>query len=424
MKRLVHYEPPSPGRLLRHVLERPELVREVRALAPAELGKLLDFVGLEGAGELVALATTAQLERVFDEDLWASERAGDDPVFDSKRFATWLEVLLEAGEEAVVRRLRELPEDFVTLAVARSLLVVDIDALGISLSEYPDELEPIEKALESLSYEEWEEFRLIARDQNVFDSLVAVLLALDREHHADLRRILERCAAMSQEFIADNGGLYDVLTSDEMLEADNRAVRDERRGAVGHVAPSDAKSFLELARRGLGDEASRDPVTRAYFRELVRSDVPQTSETELARILARATSAEAKARPGRTRRQPRKRLGSTDEAVPTSHTALTALEPSLLEVALGELREHDAPCYAERMEELAYLANVLVAGYSEGTRRLRPVEGLELAVTTCTRALEAALERAGTPGDRLRARELLTKTALDVWFRAGFRASR
>ncbi|HEX6273973.1 MAG TPA: DUF6178 family protein, partial [Polyangiaceae bacterium] len=290
MPRLVRYEPPSPGRLLRHVLERPELVREVRELRPAELGKLIDFVGLEGAGELVALATTEQLERVFDDDLWASERPGDEPHFDSKRFAVWLEVLLEAGEQAVVERLCELPEDFVTLAVARSMLVVDIDALGIALSDAEDELEPIEKALDSLHSEEWEEFRLIARDLSVFDSLFSVLMTLDREHHALLRRLLERCASMSQEFIADNGGLYDVLTSDEMLEADARAVRDVRRAAEGHVAPSDARSFLELARRGLGDTAERDPVTKAYFRELARENVAGTDQSELARLLATVTS--------------------------------------------------------------------------------------------------------------------------------------
>jgi hypothetical protein len=421
MEKLVRYETPSSARLLRHVLERPELVREVRSLAPAELGKLIDFVGLEGAGELVALATTSQLERVFDEDLWSSERAGDDPHFDSKRFRVWLEVLLEAGEEAVVRRLRELPEDFVTLAVARSMLVVDIDALGIALCDADDELEPIEKALESLSYEEWEEFRLIARDQSVFDSLLSVLMALDREHHALLRRILERCTAMSQETIADNGGLYDVLTSDEMLEVDARAVRDERRGAAGHVAPSDAKSFLELARRGLGDDRARDPVTRAYFRELARSDAPVASDTELARILARATSGDAEPRRARKGKASKRRLAATAGA---SETGLAAAESSLLEVALGELREHDAARYAERMEELAYLANVLVAGHSVGERRLRPVEALELAVATCGRALEAALERSGSAGDRLRARQHLETTPLDVWFRAGFRARR
>ena len=428
MEKLARYETPSPARLLRHVLERPELVREVRGLRPAELGKLIDFVGLEGAGELVALATTEQLERVFDEDLWASERLGEDPHFDAKRFGTWLDVLLEAGEEAVVRRLLELPEDFVTLAVARSMLVVDIDALGIALSEAPDELEPIGKALESLVYEEWEEFRLIARDPSVFESLSSVLMALDREHHAELRRILERCAAMSQEFIAYNGGLYDVLTSDEMLEGDARAVRDDRRAAEGHVAASDAKSFLELARRGLGDVRERDPVTRVYFRDLVRTDHAATSDNELARLLARVTAAEAP-----TRRAPK---GSRKRLTAKSDASLVRAETSTLEVALGALRDDEPERYAERMDELAYLANVLVAAHSVNGRRLRPIEALELAVATSNRGLERALDAsssarrnivdgAGAPStNTTAARELLVTTPLDVLFRSAWQAGR
>ncbi len=409
MPKLARYEAPSSGQLLRHVLERPEIVREVRELRPTELGKLIDFVGLEGAGELVALATTAQLERVFDEDLWTSARPGDDPDFDAKRFAVWLEVLLEAGEEAVVRRLLELPQDFVTLAVARSMLVVDIDALGVALSNDADELEPIEKALESLAYEEWEEFRLIARDQGVFELLVSVLMALDREHHGYLRKILERCAAMSQEFIAYNGGLYDVLTSDEMLEVDARSVRDDRRAAAGHVAPSDAKSFLELSRHG--DAAARDPVTRAYFRDLVRQDEPAAQQSELARLLAKATSGETPRRTHGGERGSRKR-----PAASTTTTIVTAA-PSRLETALRELRDSSPAAYAERMEELAYLANVLVAAHAPNGRRLRPIEALELAVATCERGLDARLAELGPTVGSDAARELVAGTPLDLLFR-------
>jgi hypothetical protein len=411
MSKLARYQPSSASRLLRHVLERPDLVLEVRELRPADLGKLIDFVGLEGASELVALATTEQLERVFDEDLWVSESPGSDPHFDARRFAVWLEVLLEAGEEAVIGRLLELPEDFVTLAVARSMLVVDIDALGIALSDASDELEPIEKALESLACEEWEEFRLIARDQGVFELLVSVLMALDREHHGFLRRILERCAAISQEFIADNGGLYEVLTSDEMLEADARGARDERRAAIGHVAPSDAKSFLEYARQGLGDPAVRDPVTRAYFRELVRKEEPSTERNELARLLARATAGE-KAKPFQAgSRKSRKRLmGSASQA-------LVAKPPSLLEAALGELRERAPSAYAERMEELAYLSNALVAAHAPNGRRLRPIEALELAITTCHRGLDATLAASGKAVRPEMALEVVSGTTLDLLFR-------
>jgi len=416
MSKLTRYQAPSPGKLLSHVLERPGLVREVRELRPEQLGKLIDFVGLEGAGELIALATTEQLERVFDEDLWASDRAGDEPHFDAKRFAVWLEVLLESGEGAVVRRLLELPEDFVTLAVARSMLVVDIDALGIALSDAPDELEPIEKALESVAYEEWEEFRLIARDQGVFELLVSVLMGLDREHHGYLRRILERCAAMSQEFIADNGGLYDVLTSDEMLEVDMRGVRDDRRGAKGHVAASDAKSFLELARQGLGDPTARDPVTRAYFRELVRHDEPATEPGELARLLAKATAHAEPTLPRKRAKGPRQQLraGGPNAIVPAT--------PSLLEAALGELRAREPTTYTERMEELAYLTNVLVAAHAPNGRRLRPIEALELAVLTCDRGLAVALPKpTGARAKQLDlALELVARTPLDTLFRGGW----
>ena len=90
----------SPStKLLLRILERPGLVAAVRELPGAVLGKLIDRIGLEDAGELVALATTAQLERVFDDDLWRAERAGGDETFQPERFALWLRVMLEAGDD-------------------------------------------------------------------------------------------------------------------------------------------------------------------------------------------------------------------------------------------------------------------------------------------------------------------------------------
>src|ERR1051325_4659370 len=105
--------------LLMRILERPGLVAAVRELPGAVLGKLIDRICLEGAGELVALASTAQLERVFDDDLWRADRAGGDESFRPERFALWLRVMQEAGEDALVRRLCELPQDLIALAVHR-----------------------------------------------------------------------------------------------------------------------------------------------------------------------------------------------------------------------------------------------------------------------------------------------------------------
>src|SRR4051812_47837647 len=105
----------NPRTLLARILDQPALVSAVQALPPAALLRLIDRVGLEDAGELVALATVDQLRRVFDEDLWRSARPGEDDRFDASRLLLWLEVMLEAGEQFAADKLAELPEDLVAL---------------------------------------------------------------------------------------------------------------------------------------------------------------------------------------------------------------------------------------------------------------------------------------------------------------------
>src|SRR5258706_9683582 len=115
--------------LVRRVLDEPGLVAAVRGLEPRVLGAWVERVGLEDASDLVALASDEQLLHLFDESLWQSERAGGDESFDPARFATWLEVLLETGEEAAARRLALLPEDLLALALHSQVLVLDVDEL-------------------------------------------------------------------------------------------------------------------------------------------------------------------------------------------------------------------------------------------------------------------------------------------------------
>ena len=98
MNAITRQQVPASTQLLMRILERPGLVAAVRELPGAVLGQLIDRIGLEDAGELVALASTEQLERVFDDDLWRAERAGGDETFRPERFALWLRVMFEAGE--------------------------------------------------------------------------------------------------------------------------------------------------------------------------------------------------------------------------------------------------------------------------------------------------------------------------------------
>jgi len=415
MRKLQPYRTPSSTRLLRHVLESPALVAAVRELSPAVLGKLIDSLGLESAGELVALASTEQLARVFDEDLWQTEAIGEDPRFDPTRFALWLEVLFEAGEAAVVQRLRELPLDFVVLAVQRLVLVVDVDRLGVELAEDEEELELVEKALDANPCEEWEEFRLIARETRSFDTVFTALMALDRDHHPLLRRILEHCAAASSEYIADNGGLYAVLTAEEMLESDARAERDDRRAAAGYVAASDARSFLALAQSG-AETAERDAVTRAYFRELAR-DVPAPHRERPARGREHPQASPTPDVEGLTRLL----REVSDDAIPPHAALVPAPGAPLLAAALGELAASEPALYAERLEELGFLANVLVAGAAHAGRRFRPIEALETAVAACDEGLALELPSEPSHERRLHAAVSRLRTRhLDQLFRAGW----
>src|SRR6185369_1639067 len=113
----------------------------------------------------------------------------------------------------------------------------------------------------------------------------------------------------------------------------------------------------------------RDPLTRAYFRELARAAAPAPERTprapdgrELTRLLESS---------GITRDDtPRHSLGA----------GRTAREEPLVIEALRRLASEHPEKFAERSEELAYLTNVLVAGCSLDGRRLRPLEAVEHAI--------------------------------------------
>jgi hypothetical protein len=206
-------------------------------------------------------------------------------------------------------------------------------------------------------------------------------LALDRDHHSLVVDLLERCASMSREYIDDNGGLYEVLSSEEMLETDLAAERETRRAERGYVAPSAAAAFLKLARQPLAPgtaPSERDAATRAYFRELSRSAVASTPPGDVEKTAPPRDLAQLLDASGITGDQaPRLLLGSGDRA----------RETPLLIVALRKLAKDNPEAFTERSEELAYLSNVLVAGCSVDGRRLRPLEAVEQVIAAVSLGL-------------------------------------
>ena len=112
-------------RLLERLLDTPNLPQVVRTLDAEILHRLVRVVGLEECGELVSLATPQQLMRVFDDDLWGSHRVGGMDRFDADRFGVWLEVLVESGASIAAEKLIGFDFDFVGVAVAEHLVVID-----------------------------------------------------------------------------------------------------------------------------------------------------------------------------------------------------------------------------------------------------------------------------------------------------------
>ena len=97
------------GALLRRMLEQPDLALQVQRLEAPVLARVIESVGLEDAGELVALASAAQLTHIFDHELWVSESVGEDEHFDV-RFALFAQTDAETRLRILEGRRTRLTE--------------------------------------------------------------------------------------------------------------------------------------------------------------------------------------------------------------------------------------------------------------------------------------------------------------------------
>jgi hypothetical protein len=389
----------TPRDVLARLLDTPDLPAVVQSLEPAVLQQLVRHCGLEDCGEIVALATTDQLTRLFDADLWTSSKGAGEERFDEDRFVLWLEVLSEVGTAVAARKIAEMDFDFVSAAVSRYVLVLDPDAT-MEAQGTVEEIEDMADALgegtraalleqfldDRLSYD-LGGYRLIARKVEAWDAVVSLLLELEHGHHDSFERLMRRCARVATEHIVDNGGLYDVLTADEQLLADAAANREQRREQEGYVAPAEAAAFLLEARKPPSNkkQPGRDPLTAAYFRELARHEPsgrgavgtpPPAADTQRQVDAFLATLQESGVlEPAR----PRLLLGPAE----AGDDRLGRIRAHLLDA-----QQRDADARARSTEELAYLANVLIAGCSLDGRRFRAVEAADAVLAACNLGLQ------------------------------------
>ena len=135
-----------------------------------------------------------------------------------------------------------------------------------------EDADQVDKALGDAPHLEIDGRRVVARQHDGWDAIVEALLALDAAHRSDLERILERLAAACGDLHDDPEQLHQVLREAETLADDAAADREQRRAAEGYVSAADARAFLRLARQttfaAVRADPQRDPVTRAWLREL------------------------------------------------------------------------------------------------------------------------------------------------------------
>jgi len=373
--------------LLSQLLEDPELAPALRALPAPALRQVILRVGLEDAGELVAVSTLEQLREVFDEDLWRSARPGEDEAFDAARFAVWLEVLLEGGEAFVADRLAELSEDFLVFAVSRLVRVLDVAVLTAWATD-PREGDLLDNVVETQPCQELDEYLIVSRTEWGWGAVLTTLLAIDERHPDLLRAVLGRCATATHDEVRSAGELHTALRGEELLLEDARAEREERRAERGYVSPADARAFLALARTA-PEGPEEDPITRAHFREL-----------KAVVAAGRAAAPAAALSPPPPLRQLLAEAGVEAEAPETAPAP-----GSLFRRTLAELHERDPRAHQRLVEELAYLANVLIAGDTSAAHSWRPVEAAERALELCDEGLRAIADRRGS--DPATAQEVL-----------------
>ena len=342
---------------------------------------------------------SAQLESVFDLDLWRHARPGEGERFDADRFGEWLELFAETGDSAAARAIAAMDEKLVIAGLSLYVRVFDPVTTALPTSEDDDAFDI--GVTTPGNEREVGGYLVRALRTDAWDAVVTVLLALDADHHDCFQAVMQGCRRLSNS-TPESDGLDDLLPEPEQLFHDMALERDRRRSHQGYTTTADARAFLQLARQPGGHSERGTPVNplvAAYFRDADEAfsqaaDRLQTSGSRPDRSDETAgpesldavlrTLAEA----GMVPQRPRALLEGT-------HPQSARLES--IRTLMDYVRDADADVYDARNRELAFLANALVAGCSIHSRSLTPQEASDVAVGTCNLGLEYWPERWAEP---------------------------
>ncbi len=361
----------APRRALARILAAPHLARLVPQLQPEALHRVIQACGLEDCGELLTLATPAQLRQLCDLDLWRPERPGRAETFDAARFGTWIEVLVETDPSLAASRLAELDRGVLTAGLARHVIVCDEAAIADYVTTDGETVQG--RRFEDRLTADLGGYLIVARRTDAWDAILAALGCLETDRPDCFVEVMSAVRALSNS-TPERDGLHDLLDDGDQLVYELGVGREERRHRRGYVAAAEARAFLQAARQA-GVANVPGPARVAFGRvveEGTSGDPAEGAEAPLVNLLVDAG------------------ILVSD---PPSRALLAGAPPE--GAALPRLRDqmrflvdHDPPVYDARNADLAFLANTLVAGCPIQGRGFAVQEAWDAAAATCNLALD------------------------------------
>jgi hypothetical protein len=357
--------PASAKALVDSMLSSESLPALVEQMAPAALARLVDDLGIEDSGALVVHATETQLVHLLDATIWSGAQPGAPETLSVENLLRWLAVWEDNGITS--DKLYELGEDFCALAFSRLVIVADSD-----LSERVDD-----EFTRSIGT-----YILRSRVDDEWDVVQASLSSLWDDFPDYAEAVFGRLAF--RHSILSISGENDVAA---VLDADASYDRDRKREAQGYVTSLMAGTFLRSTAATeldlLAAEEQYDLSTSEYFRRhqaeaqaveraeaekraASSDDVDLDDELELDELEAELEAYELAAA------EPPKLL-----AAPAEVQARQPIRDALRELQGSEER------FEQYGEELAYLANLVMAGTSRDGEYLSEAQAAEIVMASC-----------------------------------------
>ena len=388
------------------LLDAAHLAQVVPHLPAETLHQLIRYRGLESAGELLASATPEQVVSVLDLDLWRSATPAGDDRLDVVRFGEWLEALVAADEALAARIVAGVDRRLVVAGLSRHIRVFD-PATGAphwwDEDGHAAEGAPLPGLVAQVGG-----YLVHARRAEAWDAVIALLLALEAGHRECFHAVMRECRQLSNS-VREGDGLDNLLTEPQQLVYDVGIEREGRRLQQGYLAPAQARAFLRAARQPSRDAgggiAALDAIATEHLRprdreasaaaNVAEPGPPPNGTVEESISAVGELLAEAGLLPGR----PRALL-----AAPGDGPSPTARMQALMD----RLGSTDDAAFQARNRELAFLANVLMAGCSLDARAFTAQEASDAVVAACNLGLEIMHPGPASPDAFLADHDLVT----------------